>query len=459
MVSLEGWLGATTTTTVDLVIQGTATETVTVTCDGNDFTGSADTTVASGLVKIQVTGLTADTAYPYTISSPSSDDYVGSLKTFPSSGGVNLAYWSCANEYVQHFRAMENDDVRATIGLGDINYLDVAANRTDGIDPDVYRDQMIANYIKYPNVSKRIPMIYVPDDHDYDVNDLQWSEAIFEGAGGYPWAPSGVDFTDYALAVDAAVDGFKDVLQGNPVNSDASIDTGAFYFRFECGNIEVFVLSCVVWGDDPADAAGQHLVRDVQGASNEMLGAKQTAWLHARLSASTKTFKLILCPKVALWTTNTNADGWKGYETTRDTLLQAIHDNSSGWTVPGGVMWGSGDYHSPSITVATEAAEGYDHVEVNAGPAREGTSPFIRAAGTANSVTKYSIPDELTVRDVIYDGLYGLVESTNEYMKISIRNTVNYTVASAKVLAGQHTLAEDVFINTEVINWQTRGRV
>jgi len=86
-------------------------------------------------------------------------------------------------------------------------------------------------------------------------------------------------------------------------------------------------------------------------ASKTMFGANQLAWLKAELAASQATYKAIFS-KLTFRNASGggNGDTHHDYQTERDSLLTWI-DNASGWLVPGGVVWLTGDQHFPHIMV------------------------------------------------------------------------------------------------------------
>jgi len=275
-------------------------------------------------------------------------------------------------------------------------------------------------------MAEQIPFAHMPDDHEWDINNV---------AVGDPASDA---------VIDAFAEGTTDYLIGNPVNSDSS-DTNPLYFAFECGDAEVFVLNNTLHCKDAT--AAQRGLRDQPAAGAACLGRdaagvdvrNQEDWLIAELGNSTKTYKIVLNPKMTLYSTNTNADSFGIYTTERDRVLQAIHDNSSGWTVPGGCIWGAGDWHSPGIHASENGVDSatYDHVNVTACPMKND----IKDAGAASDWTLYHYTgavidseDHPTYRP--YFGLFGLMETSSAQVTGKIMNFGGTVLSSVSVATG-----------------------
>lgn len=428
------WLGIPTTTTAVVMVRAVTNGTVTVTVDGNDFTAVADTAVKDGLVKITATGLSADTKYPYTVTLPDTDSGSNTLKTFPASGDAVIAHYTCATGRDDpYFRRLDERDPHCVICTGDFGYFSsseayngdsssgIAGGSTDIADyHDCYRVRH--SLPSFRRLCEKIPFANVPDDHEGDINNLDWNE-----------------ISGTLTIADAIVQGSEDYMQGNPVNADSPGDTNPFYFRFECGDAEVFVLCAVIHGNDPADV--QHMYRDSPGADTGCYGRdaagsdirNQEDWLVAKILASTKTYKVVLSPKQSLKSTFTNQDAWTTYPTERDRVIQAVHDSGAK-----GVIWGSGDWHSPGIYAATNGVDGetYDHVVIAAG-SHKGD---VRDSGADSIYTVFSYQGTQDEWNWFYTGMYGVFEADATRITGRIFNMIDNELANASVLAGSNAI-------------------
>jgi len=453
------WVGIPTTTTASVVVRSITTGTVTVNCNGSPFTGDADTTVQDGLIEIPITGLSSDTKYPYTVTNPNGDTGTGVLRTFPVSGDVKIAWYSCNNAGdIEHIRIM-NEDPHCVICAGDIGYF--AGGRSWNIEGQSYpnisltggstnvddyrRAQAAYRAITYGRkMRENFPFAFVPDDHEWDINNVAWD--IFEPGGPY----------EYDLnIIPAFAEGTTDYMLGNPPNIDSPGDANPFYFRFECGDAELFVLSAAMHGIDDTDI--QKMLRDVRvvGGNNiscigRNAGAirNQENWLLARLAASTKKYKIVISPKQTLKASYVNGDSWSAYPDEMDRVLQSISDETDTngdplpWAVSGGTMFGTGDWHSPGIyrsTAGASVGQTYDHVAVNASP----LAGWTQNSGPASEYTIYhyeGVDDAVGIPE--YVGIYGVMETTSEKITAKIKNWLGNVVGPpVSVNAGENKLA------------------
>ena len=380
------WLGHATQTTASVVVRDTSNGAATLVCNGVTYTQTVDTSVKDGLVRFDVTGLSAGNLYPYTLTIPSGETATSTLKT--QSAGISRIGWTSCSSISGDgaMYASGNYDLDAMVCVGDEGYYESTAtvNLAAATNVDTYNaanlETRSSGSMQY--IGERTPFYIVHDDHEYGLNDMRWHLTAMQ----LPM-PFLTDLDDLRDVVDAGAESTEHYSIGNPGNTDAGIDTGAFYHRFYVGNhTEVFVLAAVCWGRDPTDST--RLVRPAYGASNSMLGTKQVDWLKAALKASTKTFKIIMCPKMTLTAEFSNPDGFNAYFEEIDLDLAPYIHAGTDWAVPGGVIWCTGDYHTPSVH-ASEAGVGaatYDHVEVCACPAQK-DSRGVRDSGVGGTYT------------------------------------------------------------------------
>lgn len=382
-----------------VLVRSTANGAVSVVVNGVPFTETANTAVNDGLVLINVTGLSGGTRYPAAVTTPNESDTI-TLRPFPTYGKVSMGVASCGqitnkpayNQFIER-------DVDCVVNVGDEFYPEfaISAHGVSTIDTtsSLANASNVQNYYDKNLLARRTPELKqvlktrgyarIPDDHDMGVNDCYWTLAQFQTA-----ITGVVDTADMQSIIDASSKAMVDYNQINPPNTDANVDTNAFYTRFDLGeHAEVFMLSCICMGYDPT--ATDRLIRPQIG---DMISSLHEAWLLARLAVSTKKIKIILSPKMTYNAEFINPDGWDGeagWRTQRDRIVQAIHDQSPSWNIPGGVMFVSGDYHTPSVHAAYNGVDGstFDHVNVTCCPAGSTTTN----SGANGSYTRKKFDD------------------------------------------------------------------
>lgn len=362
MAVTDWWLGENGSDWATVICRSNATATVTVTCNGRDFTGSADTSVNDGIVEITVTGLT-DTRVAYSVDGVAG----GTLRAKKSRGPYWVASGSCWSKVrpdMLAYALLRDYDLDAYFALGDFPYCNTGSTAlgetTVNVTSSIANATNASNYLAHHRQQRRVPgikelmrsvpFVYMADDHEYMVDnarrDLDWWQNNPDAAESQPTATA-QNLTDAWAAARAAIEAYA---TGNPVNTDAGIDSDALYTRFTVGPAEFFLLDCINYGTRP-DAADD--------ASKTMLGASQKAWLIAAILASTATFKVIVSPK-QFWRGGTNTDAWHahdinpGYQTELKEILYAIRSVT-------GVMAVAGDQHrySDQFVAAGDLGAGY----------------------------------------------------------------------------------------------------
>ena len=382
------WLGHATQTTASVVVRGESDGDAILICNGVTYTEAVLTAVKDSLVRFDITGLKAGTHYDYTVTIPTAETATGQIKT-QSDGIARVGFSSCGYVGYDCLFATGLYELDAYCSIGDEDYYEGTTNvdLPTATNPDSFnaatasaRRQSSYNYLL-----NKVPSYIVHDDHEISVNDARWLLSKFTLA--MPFVDTEAKMQD---VIAASAEGTFNYSIGNAENTDAGIDTKSFYHRFDLGNhAEVFVLSSVIWGSDPTDP--QRLIRpDFSIGDVSMLGVKQLAWLKAKLKSSTKTFKIIMSPKMTLTAEFKNPDGYSavGYwEEFNSDLAPYIHVGTD-WVVPGGVIWCTGDYHSPSVHASFAGVDGatYDHVEVCACPSQKDNSG-VRDSGAGGTHT------------------------------------------------------------------------
>ncbi|EHR69069.1 phosphodiesterase/alkaline phosphatase D [Burkholderiales bacterium JOSHI_001] len=322
-------------------------------------------------LKLDVTGLAANTSYYYQFSASESGATVrsplGRTRTLPSgsTARLRLAVLSCS-DFSQGFfnvyrRVAERADLDLVVHLGDFIY-----ERGDA--PGNYRAvepatslHTLADYRMRHALHKRDPdlqdlhrqhpMVAMWDDHDIasdaNVSGSTAHNPVLDG----PWP----------LRVATALQAYMEWM---PLRVQDAADLRRSWRSFAIGNLVDFhLLETRVAARSPqlpgnATLSGTFRQRDAfTDSSREMLGAEQHAWLAARLRASTARWKFIAqgvqMSQVKLQPqTNIdggglfmNADQWDGYQPARDRLFSVFKGDASHPAV-GNVVVLSGDAHA-----------------------------------------------------------------------------------------------------------------
>jgi len=207
-----------------------------------------------------------------------------------------------------------------------------------------------------------------------------------------------------------------------------SSDTDPLYFSFEVGNMLVIVPSLVMWTKTE--------MRGIDNGSTPLMNANQYTWFKAQITNTTKKFKVVLSQKTTVVATNNNTDSWDDFSDMA-TVLGWIDTDSANWAVPGGVIWGTGDWHSPGVGAFNNVDDAYDHVIINACPS--GRIGDLRDPGAWLSTTRDAIIMPNDENDSRFLN-YGLVTSTADYVEIEIMTAMGRW-ASGRVAAGENKLS------------------
>lgn len=318
-----------------------------VAVNGQTFTGETfNTSVDDGCAITNITGLSAGQDYPYTVYSDSTVVGAGTLKTMPATGstfslGFTTCTWYVRSPLPLLALAQVCPDLRGMCWLGDQVYTSEpssggtvttfgetlqAVERLSPNDEALSMAQIYRFYRAFwqqhgtSSILKSMPNWFVGDDHDHNVGN-NWDGTIAAVNGFFSWA------TTQAQADNMHqwhLNAMRAYTKGNP-------DWPLTYFKTRINDdVEVFFVDAVNYRD----------ISD--GTGTTALGATQLQWLKDGLQNSTSTFKLIMCNKNFLGT----ADDFSKYAAEKANL-QAFLTNMTGWAVPGGVFWGSGDIHYP----------------------------------------------------------------------------------------------------------------
>lgn len=422
------WLGHATKSTAKVCVRGSTTGPVSVTCNGDTFAGALDTAVNDGVCVITVTGLSPFTQYPLRITDASASYVTGYLRTMPETGG-KVAFISCdararsLNDLAQNIIA---SGAQAVCHEGDYVYssefLNSGANG-EVVTSAVTTASVASDYAAHWRQCKRqaskrivetaVPHYYMFDDHEFGGDN--WDHSVYQAqrspnvavgdtdtgalhlnggtnADASWW--SGRRAAGYYMAGNPAID--DGLSPEKPQGAQAGTPISQYpvcYYRFTVGDMEIFHIDCFSY---------RSFLAATDNSSKTMLGANQKAWLKAKLSASTATFKIIASGKTTYYATASGTgDDWALYSTERDELISYIQNNAIN-----GCVWMCGDAHGAFVTY--DPSRG--HIAVCANPA--GVGHIVQATGHKPfTVWKESAYTPNATTDPRKAGLFGLCEA------------------------------------------------
>lgn len=294
-------------------------------------TASTDSSV-DWTVKVDVTGLTADTWYYYDFEYDGDRSLIGRTRTAPVGGVDHLRFGvvSCQsyeNGYYHAYRDMVNrNDIDCILHLGDYIYEYATGGLSAGIEGRTvepeneiislsdYRTRY-SHYRLDPDLRdahQQFPFICVWDDHETANNSYSdGAENHTEGAEG--------------LWVDRKVYGIQANMEWLPIRRPDENNFEREYRDFHFGDLaDLNMLDTRLYD------------RDEQGAGNatdrSLLGYEQRHWLYENLSNSTAKWKLlgqqVMMAPLTAFGIPVNDDQWDGYPAERDSLYGHVVTNN-----------------------------------------------------------------------------------------------------------------------------------
>ncbi|HIA05600.1 MAG TPA: T9SS type A sorting domain-containing protein [Flavobacteriales bacterium] len=300
------WRVAMDTNMTNIVTSGSTT-----TSDTVDFT-----------VKVDVTGLSADTWYYYEFSALGSNSLIGRMKTSPTGDNshVRFAVVSCSSYEHGYFNAYARisarNDVEAVLHLGDYIYEYQAGEYSGNItgrdyEPTNeivsladYRMRMSHYHLDHDMrlIHQRYPFINVWDDHETANNS--WT-------GGAENHSPGTEGT-WADRKSAAIQAYFEWL---PIRVPDYSDLERIYRKFSYGNlIDLYMIDTRIHGRDEQVGLTSPSLQD---SSRSILGQPQYDWLVGKLDSSTAQWQIlgqqVVMTPLELFGNPINADQWDGY--------------------------------------------------------------------------------------------------------------------------------------------------
>lgn len=372
---IRGGADAQTSASFAVITDTAGTYTLTLDTGASISVEVADASDYQGFAWGEFTGLELGRTYAITASGPGGSAS-SEFSTIPESGVHKTLVGNCYDVYLwpeTAGAAMERENADQCVRMGDAPYVDALRQTTlaTGGNPGrvtVMRKQLqsFLTHKSRNRVFARAACFASPSDHDYiPGNDAPGRDdtGAFPGEDAANWwfynggyakmitatGAAGQAEWEELLSLGAAAFAQTNRLPTNPeigqTFGGGVVPADAPYTRWTVGRVEYFLL-------DQLRYAG-YITQQVGVTDRPMMGATQTAWLLARIAASTATFKVILSAQhiirnVAVGVTGRNDYRRACYSDEGSQLLAGFSD-FTGWTVPGGLVVMTGDVHSPSV--------------------------------------------------------------------------------------------------------------
>ena len=342
-----------TQTTARVWVRSTTAGALSLSCSAGTFSGgTVDPSIEDGCGLVTVTGLQPGTSYPFVVSVAGAQVASGTLRTMPADGSTFTIGFGTCPDYVRDALPLRTlmerfPDLAGMCWLGDNIYTSEPSDGTtvtvngesltglERLAPTVQATTMAQLYRHYRAywqqrstelMLQAVPNWFAFDDHDHMTGNDYVRGNLASANATFSWASTAQHLLDME---DWCHDAARAYTKGNPNWSGSD-----FYFAVRVNDaLELFFVDGI-WYRDAVDGSGTTL-----------LGNAQKAWLQAAVASSTATFKAVMCTK-NLWG---GADDFNKYNAERAEMEAWINTWPS-WTVPGGLVWCSGDIHYPMVS-------------------------------------------------------------------------------------------------------------
>jgi alkaline phosphatase D len=423
-------------------------------------------------VKVDVTGLTANTWYWYRFNMEGSQSLIGRTRTAPNTmvDRLRFAVVSCQNFggglfYNAYNEMAQRDDLDAVIHLGDYIYEYAASLSGNGIEilpPNEtvslsdYR-QRYASYRLDANlreVHRKWPFYNVWDDHEsannsWGINGAQNHQPDTEG----PWA-------------ERLANSKKAYFEWIPIRPKAPANY-SIYRTIPMGPlVDLIMIDTRIEGRDQEVGATDPAIDD---PNRTMLGATQKQWLKEQLSGSSAQWKIIgnqvmfaplELPAIPIIFPNggiINADQWDGYRAEREEMVEFLHSNSIDNVVvlTGDIhtSWGN-DIPHHDLNYDPNTGEGSVGVEFVTTSITSGSSPVNVGASIISAANPHMKYVDLAQKGyVILD--VDQQRTKGHWVYVSSVSSAEYTVSETDALvtiSGQNFLRPESALSTSNLN-------
>lgn len=450
---------------------------VILTCAGGTQSIVPDTTVDDGNIVFNVTGLTANTGYPFTLSQ--SNAVSGTAKTAPARGNFAFAVGSCLGLHKpwRHAESLRSMGLEFVSIIGDQMYMSWPSRGMSTSNPgsttwngetlndpswlrtDLGRAPTLSEYaaVYHPHyravfaeqsfmgVSHHIPLIQTSDDHTWPGND----GACNAGLAGVTGLNTHTD--NFCLNQDdvdeqwqLGIDAHRAWTKGNPISSDAASRTPLpyprlggeqMYYAFTIGRVRFvapdFCVERHVHHEtitDPftADRNGQanNTVGDWPGGKH-MFSEDQWAWIENEFAnPGDVDFVVGLFSKSTLG----RQDGMYYYDVDRARMLAAMAG------CPVATFAITGDVHQPEVWYIN--TPGSEHLQVNCAP----TSNNITPNGDALRTDEIYRPDAPEMGEASFENIVICTVAEGQHIDIRMYDPSMRVRWRGRVLAGSNAL-------------------
>lgn len=283
-------------------------------------------------VKVDVTGLDADTYYFYEFTALQANSPRGRTKTAPDTGvdSLRFAVVSCANLEAGYFNVYEaitqRNDIEAVLMLGDYIY----EYEEGGYSPNSNVDRVFD-----PTTE-----IITLDDYRLRYSVYHMDRNLQKCHQNFPWI---CVWDDHESANDSYENGAENHNSGEGFWSDRKLAAQKAYFEWlpireqAPGSLDIFRafnyggLMDLIMVDTRLHGRQEQGVNE-NDPNRTMLGQDQYAWLTQQLSASTAQWKIlgnqVIFAPINVFGTPINGDAWDGYPAERQRVLDHIVDNN-----------------------------------------------------------------------------------------------------------------------------------
>jgi len=303
-------------------------------------------------VKVDVTGLSANTWYYYRFKSGPAYSICGRTKTLPLGNvdSIRLAVFSCSDFQEGYFNAYNHiskrNDISAVLHLGDYyyEYKSAATGDPSRFHPLSHDASTLGDYRLWESqyrleqdlraMLEQYPIIMVWDDHESANNS--W----MAGAENHSAATQGYWLTRKNAAR-------KAYFEWNPVRSAATGNDSIIHRNFNFGNL--FNLVMLDTRLEGRDSALGSLISSSQpymnNPSRQMLGTTQLSWFKTQLSDVATKWKIVgtqvMIAPLTFAGNVVNGDQWDGYPAEKKRVFDHISSNNIK-----DVVFVTGDIHS-----------------------------------------------------------------------------------------------------------------
>ena len=283
-------------------------------------------------VKVDVTGLQANTWYYYQFNMGTERSLIGRTRTLPVGDidSLRFALMSCqdyeAGLYNAHANVVNRNDIDAVIFVGDYIYEYGAGSGDRAHEPDyeiLNLDDYRTRHSQYkldPDLRRAMqqyPWICVWDDHEIANNG--WKD----GAENHTPGAEG----DWLVRRNDALKTYFDWM---PVRKPDPNAPERIYRNFRWGNlVDLMMLDTRFEGRDEQLSTGSPELTDT---NRTILGVDQRNWMLNQMDTTTARWKIlgqqVMVAPLRAFGQPVNLDQWDGYPADRDRLYNNIMDNN-----------------------------------------------------------------------------------------------------------------------------------